>query len=173
MNAPTLIPGIATDGSLFPIEKMAAHKGAIFHLAISVFLFDGPRLLIQRRAAHKYHCGSQWANTCCSHPHWQESLSDCAHRRLREELGVRVPLTASCTVEYEADVGQGLTEHERVTFFLADVRPQTLRMRLNPDEVSEVRWVAPAALRGEIAEAPERFTPWFRIYVERFPDLRF
>eukprot|EP01036_Dinobryon_divergens_P044552 gene44552-59445_t len=39
-----MIPGIAEDGHLFPVEKLDAHRRAIFHLAISVFVFDGEAL---------------------------------------------------------------------------------------------------------------------------------
>ena len=47
---------------------------------------------MQQRADGKYHSGGLWANTCCSHPRWNESLDDCAHRRQFEELGCRTPV---------------------------------------------------------------------------------
>jgi isopentenyl-diphosphate delta-isomerase len=47
----------------------------------------------------------------------------------------------------------------------------TLEVKPNPLEVDEVRWVTRHDLATEIAEHPERFTPWFRIYAERYPDL--
>ena len=168
-----MIPGIAEDGSLFPIEKMQAHRDAVHHLAVSVFLFDGDELLIQRRALHKYHCGGMWANTCCTHPHWNESAIDCANRRLGEELGISAPITQGRVVEYEADVGNGLTERERVTMFTGKVSKADLAISCNADEVAEIRWISPAALREEVDAGPERFTPWLRIYLERFPELAF
>ncbi len=45
------IPAIASDGSLYPIEKMQAHLDGQLHLAVSVFVFDGDLLLIQKRAS--------------------------------------------------------------------------------------------------------------------------
>ena len=171
-NADPIIPAIAADGSFYPIGKMQAHREAVFHLAVSVFVFSGRELLIQRRADTKYHCGGQWANTCCTHPHWDETLGASAVRRLYEELGFSVPLTERRIVEYAADVGNGLHEHERVTMYTAQVDRDTLAIRPNPAEVSETRWIGPEALRADMAERPEAYTPWFRIYVERFPDLR-
>ncbi len=167
-----MIPGIAGDGSLFPVEKMQAHRDAVFHLAVSVFLFDGEELLIQRRALNKYHCGGMWANTCCTHPHWDETALDCANRRLGEELGITATITQGRVVDYQADVGNGLTEHERVTMFTGMVSKETLVIDCNPDEVAETRWITPAILRKEVQATPERFTPWLRIYLDRFPDLR-
>ena len=167
-----IIPAIAEDGTLFPIEKLEAHKKGQFHLAISVFVFspDG-KLLIQRRADGKYHCGGLWANTCCSHPHWEEDIAACAHRRLQEELGFTLPLRAIGQVDYRADVGNGLIEHERVHMFAGEADPATLSPVLDPEEVAELRWVDLADLRRELIEKPADFTPWFTLYVERWSDL--
>lgn len=167
------IPAVAENGSLFPIEKMQAHVLGQLHLAVSVFVFDGDLLLIQKRASGKYHCGGLWANTCCTHPHWRETLEACAARRLGEELGFSVSLTRHQTVDYMADVGNGLREHERVTLFSAAVDRHAIDLAPNPGEVEETRWISHADLFDETAAQPEAFTPWFRIYLDRFPGLSF
>lgn len=46
-----IIPAVAGDGSLYPVEKMQAHIDGVLHLAVSVFVFDGDLLLVQHRAA--------------------------------------------------------------------------------------------------------------------------
>ena len=166
-----MIPAIAGDGSLYQIEKMEAHRQGALHLAISVFVFDGDEMLIQRRADGKYHCGGMWANTCCSHPHWDESADDAAARRMVEELGASLPLHRAGETTYRADVGAGLWEHERVTMYRGDIARGDLVMDLNPDEVSEVRWASIDALRAEVEADPSRITPWFRIYLDRWETL--
>jgi isopentenyl-diphosphate Delta-isomerase len=166
-----LIPALAADGSLYPIEKLEAHRKAIPHLAISIFVFDGDKMLLQRRALTKYHCGGQWANTCCSHPHWGETLEASAKRRLFEELGFNLPLTPGRQVEYRAEVGQGLTEHEHVTFYFGHAKSDALAINPNPAEVMETRWATYSEVAAGIAAAPEHYAPWFRIYMERFPDF--
>ena len=166
-----MIPAIRADGTLYPIEKLEAHKRAIPHLAISIFVFDGDYMLLQRRALTKYHCGGQWANTCCSHPHWGETLPASADRRLKEELGFNLPLTPGRKVEYRADVGQGLTEHEHVTFYFGHAKRGALVIKANPAEVMETRWTTYGEIAAEITTSPEHFAPWFRIYMERFPDF--
>ncbi len=171
MTSGTMIPAIAGDGSLFPMEKLRVHELAQFHLAVSIFVFDEGELLIQRRARTKYHCGGMWANTCCTHPNWNETVSDCAARRLREELGFSLPLTEKCVVEYSADVGGGLHEHERVTFFTAHADRQSFVIRPNPAEVEATRWISPKRLAEEIVAKPDDFTPWMRIYAQRFPTF--
>lgn len=172
-NPAIMIPAIRADGSLFPIEKIEAHKIGQHHLAISVFVFDGERLLIQRRAMDKYHCGGQWANTCCTHPHWGEDAKDAASRRLKEELGFTLPIAHRRTVEYSADVGNGLWERERVDMFRAEADHAELAIPFNDNEVCDVRWVTPEELRTDITANPANYTPWFRIYVNRYPELDF
>ena len=167
------IPAVLDDGSLAPIEKMEAHRRGQLHLAVSVFLFDpSRRLLVQRRAASKYHCPGQWANTCCTHPHWGETPEAAAARRMDEELGIgELALEKRRTVDYRADVGNGLVEHERVTMFTRTIDPEALRFDLNPDEVDAIDWLSTEELAERLVERPETLTPWFRIYLERFPDL--
>ena len=168
-----LIPGISPDGTLYPVEKMEAHIRGLHHLAVSVFVFDRDDLLIQRRATGKYHCGGQWANTCCTHPHWNEDVTAAASRRLGEELGFTLPIEQRLVVEYSADVGGGLWEKERVHMYRADIDRAALRIVPNAHEVAETRWVSSETLRDEIAQRPDAFTPWFRIYLNRYPNLNF
>lgn len=161
----TLIPAW-TDAGLEPVEKLEVHRRGLRHKAVSVFLMHGPRVLLQQRALGKYHTPGLWANTCCTHPAWDESAADCAVRRLREELGIEgVHPTFRDQVEYRAEVGGGLIEHEVVDIFVAEVSdpPEIVP---NPDEVAAVRWVDLYDLTAEVARRPERFTPWLRIYLQ-------
>ncbi|MEE9313043.1 MAG: NUDIX domain-containing protein [Rhizobiaceae bacterium] len=172
-NPPAMIPGINPDGSLYPIEKIEAHVKGLHHLAISVFIFAGDELLIQRRALNKYHCPGQWANSCCTHPHFGEDVKVAATRRLREELGFQTEIQERLIVEYSADVGNQLWERERVHMFRAEVEKDQVRLTLNPDEVCETRWLTAEEVRRDIEQTPETYTPWFRIYIAQYPKLDF
>ncbi|MFP4273852.1 MAG: isopentenyl-diphosphate Delta-isomerase [Paracoccaceae bacterium] len=161
------------NGSLEPVEKLEVHERGLRHKAVSVFVLMGDEVLIQRRAMGKYHTPGLWANTCCTHPGWDESPEACAQRRLCEELGIEgLRVRHRDRVEYRADVGGGLTEHEVVEIFVAEA-PSGLRMDPNPDEVMETRWVDIEALRAEVRDAPERFTPWLRIYLDQHAEAIF
>jgi isopentenyl-diphosphate delta-isomerase len=161
------------DGTLTPVEKLAAHQRGLRHKAVSVFVLCGEDILLQRRALGKYHTPGLWANTCCTHPEWDEAPALCATRRLNEELGITgLDLHHKGQVEYRADVGNGLIEHEVVEVFLAEAPPK-LAFTPNPDEVMETRWIAPNTLRAAIAKSPTDFTPWLRIYLEQHSALIF
>jgi isopentenyl-diphosphate delta-isomerase len=161
------------DGDLVALDKLEVHRRGLKHPAISVFVMDGPRTLIQRRALNKYHTPGLWANTCCTHPFWGETPEACAIRRLDEELGITgLTLNPVGEVEYRADVGGGLTEHEVVQIFTARASAR-LTVAPNPDEVAETRWVDLYDLAAEAARHPNRFTPWLRIYLAQHMDRIF
>lgn len=160
-----MIPAFV-NGMLQPVEKLAVHQQGLRHLAVSVFVLDGDAILLQRRALGKYHTPGLWTNTCCTHPAWGEDPASCATRRLREELGVvGLNLQPAGQIEYRADVGNGLTEHELVDVFIAQAS-RSLAMALNPDEVMQTRWLGRAELIAQVQHQPGLFTPWLRIYLE-------
>ena len=153
------------NGRLKPVDKMEVHRRGLRHKAISVFVTEGDRVLIQRRALDKYHTPGLWTNTCCTHPHWDEADLDCALRRLEEEMGITgLPLTHVTEIEYRADVGAGLIEHEVVQVYTARAMPD-LHVDPNPEEVLDTDWINLSALAAMIERFPERFTPWLRIYL--------
>jgi isopentenyl-diphosphate delta-isomerase len=154
------------DGILTPVEKLEVHQRGLRHKAVSVFVLSGEKILLQRRAMAKYHTPGLWTNTCCTHPRWEEDPAQCAQRRLREELGVTgLNLQPAGGIEYRADVGNGLTEHEVVDVFTAEATAD-LAMDLNPDEVMQTKWYARGDLIDDIRRDPSAYTPWLRIYLE-------
>jgi isopentenyl-diphosphate Delta-isomerase len=161
------------EGKLTPVEKLEVHRRGLRHKAVSVFVMARDRVLIQRRALTKYHTPGLWANTCCTHPLWDEGAADCAMRRLDEELGITgLYPSFRDQVEYRAAVGDGLVEHEVVDIFIADA-PRALKVTPDPAEVAEVRWIDLYDLAAEVQRWPDRFTPWLRIYLDEHKDRIF
>lgn len=161
------------DGDLTPVEKLEVHQRGLRHKAVSIFVLRGSKVLIQKRAMGKYHTPGLWANTCCTHPEWNEDPADCAVRRLKEELGITGLYPAHKDVlEYRADVGGGLIEHELVDLFIATA-PADLVVEPNPDEVMEIKWVDIYDLRARIKRRPFEYTPWMRIYMNKHADTIF
>jgi len=143
-------------------EKQLAHVEGVLHRAISIFIFDasGRSMLLQQRAAQKYHSGGLWSNTCCSHPAPGESTIDAAHRRLREELRFDCALEFAFTFRYRADVGASLIEHEIDHVFVGrtDQTPQP-----DPVEIAAVKWMDSADVLRDVAERPQRYSAWFGV----------
>lgn len=155
------------DGALAPVEKLEVHEKGLRHKAVSVFVVAGDKLLIQRRALSKYHTPGLWANTCCTHPEWDEDPKVCAVRRLQEELGITgLEPQFRDQIEYRADVGNGLIEHELVDVFLAE-SVEDLALQPNPEEVMETRWIRFSELSDALAAHANAYTPWLRIYMDK------
>src|SRR5690349_24933552 len=95
------------------MEKMEAHRKALLHRAFSVFIFNSKgEMLLQKRAAGKYHSPGLLTNACCSHQRPSESNEAAASRRLFEEMGITADLKKRGSFIYRSEFDNGLTEHE-------------------------------------------------------------
>ena len=153
------------DNPIGKMEKQQAHIEGLLHRAFSIFIFNSEKkLLLQKRASSKYHCGGLWTNSCCSHPRENENIQDAANRRLAEEMGMQCSLKPIFTFMYKAEFDNGLIEHEfdHVFFGESDQNP-----KINPEEVETYRYIAMEDLQQEVKEFPENFTPWFIIALDR------
>ena len=146
--------------------KMEAHEKGLLHRAFSVFVFNSKQeVLLQQRAACKYHSPNLWTNTCCSHPRAGETNQQAGERRLQEEMGLQVPLQEVFSFIYKAPFDNGLTEHEydHVLIGYSDAQPQ-----INPEEVASWKWLSLEAIKEDILQAPEQYTAWVKIIFEKF-----
>ena len=182
------------------VGKMEAHEKGLLHRAFSIFIFrralldnpDGTRtfhtqLLIQQRAAEKYHSAGLWANSCCSHPRAGESLEEAAMRRLPEETGYSVcdledtasigaaAVDAAATADsagaleekgaflYKADFDNGLTEHEFDHVFVGWLKSDCIDKEPapNPEEASQMQFVDVEEIMDDVLRNPGKYAAWF------------
>lgn len=144
------------------LPKGEAHRGVgRLHRAFSLFIFDKRRrLLMQRRALSKRLWPGYWSNTCCSHPRRGEDMSVAINRRLREELGLSCPMEFLFKFRYQAQYDADGAENEMCWVFAGKSSDPP---QLNQSEISELRYVEPAALDLEMIRSPHTFTPWFKL----------
>lgn len=142
-------------------EKLRAHERGVLHRAFSIFVFDGEgQLLMQQRAAAKYHSGGLWSNTCCGHPRPGETIAAAAKRRLAEEMGISPPLDERFVFTYRAELGRGLVEHECDHVLIGRFGGVPAP---DPREVSAWGWMKPLELMADCTANPGRFTAWLPI----------
>jgi isopentenyl-diphosphate delta-isomerase len=144
------------------LDKASAHLGqGTLHRAFSLFIFNQRgELLLQQRAAGKRLWPGFWSNTCCSHPRRGETLEHAIHRRLEEELGLEAPLQFLFKFQYQAQFDAEGAEHELCWVYAGYSSGQP---KVNVNEISGLRFIAPDALDAEMAARSEAFTPWFKI----------
>lgn len=142
-------------------SKSSVHdRNTPLHLGFSSYIFapDG-RVLYTRRALNKRTWPGVWTNSCCGHPAPMESVADAVHRRVAEELGVRVT-DVNCLLpgfRYWAVDSSGTVENEICPVFCARTSDV---VRAVPNEVADWRWIRWAELRAAVASAPWLVSPW-------------
>jgi isopentenyl-diphosphate delta-isomerase len=149
-----------SDTPVGSIEKMAAHKKALLHRAVSLFIVNSKdEWILQKRALDKYHSKGLWTNTCCTHPFPDESVIDSANRRLIEEMGIHCELREIFSFIYKEKLDNGLTENEfdHVFIGLSDDEPV-----INTREVAEWTKKNFAELHADILVNPSNYTVWFK-----------
>ena len=154
------------DEAIGSMPKMEAHEKAFLHRAFSVFILnDQNEVMLQQRAAHKYHSPLLWTNTCCSHQRMGETNIQAGTRRLQEEMGFTAPLKELFHFIYKAPFDNGLTEHEldHVMIGYYQGAPD-----INPEEVESWKWLSIDAIHDSIANSPEEYTVWFKIIFAKF-----
>lgn len=149
------------DQEIGTMEKMQAHEEARLHRAISIFIFNSAgKLLLQKRASHKYHSGGLWTNSCCTHPRPGENVQDAAVRRLDEEMGMDSELFYGFSFIYKAPFDNGLTEYEYDHTFIgvSDEEPV-----LNFSEAEDFKYEYLQDIIDDFEVNPHLYTEWFKI----------
>src|SRR5699024_1703343 len=150
------------------MPKLEAHEKGVLHRAFSVFVYnDKGQLLLQQRALHKYHTPGQWANTCCSHQRDGETSIDAGRRRLEEEMGFVTDLMYRKSFIYKASFDKGLTEHEFDHIMIGRYNQDP---KVNPDEVTDFKWMHIPDILVDIELNPEKYTAWFKIIMTEHLD---
>jgi isopentenyl-diphosphate delta-isomerase len=154
------------DNEIETAEKLTAHQLGFLHRAFSIFIFrQHPHtkeleLLLQRRAANKYHSALLWTNTCCSHPRPGEDVKSAGERRLKEEFGFSTSLDNLGYFHYQAHFSNGLIENEIDHVLIGYIDP-AITPQPDSAEIHEYQWITIPDLQQALAKKPEQFTAWF------------
>lgn len=148
------------------IGKMEAHEKALLHRAFSVFTFnDKGELLLQQRAAAKYHSPLLWTNTCCSHQRDGETSIEAGKRRLKEEMGFVCELKEVFSFVYKVSFDNGLTEHELDHVLIGDYNNDPI---VNKEEVESFKWMSVEDVKFDIEKNSNIYTAWFIIIFDKY-----
>ena len=148
------------------MEKLEAHEKALLHRAFSVFILnDKNEIMLQQRAAEKYHSPLLWTNTCCSHQREGETNIEAGTRRLFDEMGIITELKELFYFIYKAPFDNGLTEHELDHVMIGYYNDEP---KINPDEVESWKWMSIDEVKDDMQQNPEIYTVWFKIIFDEF-----
>tara|TARA_B100000965_G_C19582270_1_gene754135 strand:+ start:1538 stop:2218 length:681 start_codon:yes stop_codon:yes gene_type:complete len=152
------------------------------HRAFSVLIFDSTnKLLIQQRANEKITFPSIWANSCCSHPLYQNGEEEnikgakkAAVRKLTQELGIlpgeiqSEDLNFITKMHYKARADQKWIEHE-VDYIFA--LKKDVKIDPNSNEIQRTKYVDVKELNELFEKSNDNLVkigPWFRLIRDNF-----
>jgi isopentenyl-diphosphate delta-isomerase type 1 len=140
--------------------RREVHARQLFHRAIHVLVHDAAgHLFLQRRSPAKDTFPGCWDSSCSGHVDAGENYPDAARRELGEELGWHDPsLPLRPLLKLGASPATG---HEFIQIFL--MGPVSGPFQLNPDEITEGRWIVPEDLDRLLARDPQRIAGALRL----------
>ncbi|CAF1252108.1 unnamed protein product [Adineta ricciae] len=173
------IIGKTTKKDAHLLENIEAEPSLV-HRAFSFFLFDmsttPSRLILQQRAPEKITYPSLWANTCCSHPLYNdlemngiEGVKHAVIRRVKYELGYELDLDLVylTRIFYQARniPDDGIFGESEIDYIIFAKHKQTPKLDLVADfqlNKNEVKQIQSMTLK-DCEELVEKglATPWF------------
>lgn len=157
------------DNEIGNLSKDKCHDGqGQLHRAFSLFIFnrDGD-VLLQQRSGQKRLWPLYWSNACCSHPRRGEDMSQAVSRRLQQELGMSSELEFLFKFIYQARYDEAGSEHELCWVYLGRSSDDIV---VNANEIADWRYVSVETLNRELAEEPDKFTPWMKLEWRRIQE---
>lgn len=144
------------------INRGARFRSGEHHLVTHVWVVNSAgRMLIQRRSAKRRMMPNIWAITSGSAIAGEDSIA-AARRELAEELGIHLPTEAFLPL------GRLVRRNSLCDVYLVKRDIAVPDMKLQREEVSQVRWVTGEQLLGMVNE--RRFhhygDPYFRFVAE-------
>jgi isopentenyl-diphosphate delta-isomerase type 1 len=143
--------------------RAQVHRDGLRHRAVHILLFNRRgEVFLQKRSALKDLHPHVWDSSCSGHLDSGENDSQAATRELGEELGLVCipPLTLLGKCEAREETGQ-----EFVHIYRGEHEGPFV---LQPEEISEGSFFAPAHVTAWIKRSPNDFAPAFRFIWDRY-----
>ena len=150
----------SNDNVVGQAPRREVHARHLLHRAIHVLVHDpNGHLFLQRRSTGKDTFPGCWDSSCSGHVDAGEDYLSAAWRELGEELGWldrSLPLQPLLKLNASPETG-----YEFIQIFL--LGPLSGPFDLNPEEITEGRWIVPAELDLLIDEHPDRVAGALRL----------
>jgi isopentenyl-diphosphate delta-isomerase len=156
----------AEDIVLHSAERSVVHRQQLMHRAVHVFVFNAAgQLYLQRRSLNKDTAAGKWVSSCSGHVDSGEDYDAAAPRELAEEIGLTEPsgLERIFKVSPCKQTGQ-----EFVWVYRCRAEGPFV---LDPEEVSEGKWIDLDDLNAWIEQRPRDFAWSFTYLWEKYGIL--
>jgi isopentenyl-diphosphate delta-isomerase type 1 len=155
------------DRVLRPERRSVVHREKLLHRAVHIFVFNSSGdIFLQRRSLTKDSAPGKWVSSCSGHVDSGEDYETAALRELGEEIGLYDPLQFQPVFKEAACAPTG---NEFVWVYTCRSDGPFV---LDPEEVSEGKWIDLDALERWILEKPRDFAWSFTYLWAKYRKLR-
>lgn len=155
----------AQDRVLRAEARPVVHEEGLLHRAVHIFVFNAMgELYLQRRSMSKDTAPGKWVSSCSGHVDSGEDYETAARRELGEEIGLYDPRDMEPVFKEPACRPTG---NEFVWVYRCRSEGPFV---LDPDEVSDGRWIDLDALNPWITERPRDFAWAFVHLWQRYQE---
>jgi len=144
-----------------PVAEAIASADAGFRTAHILLFNSDAQVLLQRLSAERIRHPLRWGSSVAAIVHAGETYEDAARRRMREEIGLEVPLKPVGV----ATMPEGFARKHVGLFHGFDGAAENLE----PTHIAALEWFDVPDFLEMLAVTPELFTPTLRHLVREFP----
>ncbi len=138
-------------------KKADIYQQALLHRIARVVLFDEDGLvLIQKRTTTKDLFPGCWDSSAAGHVDEGEDYLEAAERELFEEVGITAQL-AEVSYYRSSSVDRNYKVDRFTKIYTATI-PHSIQFRLQPQEVTEVKWISQDELVEFVDNNPDKIT---------------
>jgi len=141
--------------------KSEAHKKGEFHRAVHLWITVGRKILLQKRAPAKHFFPNKFDVGCAGHVSSGDTYEQTLTREAEEELGIKIDEQDVSFLEkrmlFSKAEDLGLINREIIGVYLLKFDGTIDDMRINKEELSEVRLFDVEELKSLLKSSPEMF----------------
>jgi isopentenyl-diphosphate delta-isomerase type 1 len=144
--------------------RSIVHQNGYYHATVHIWVVnESGKILLQKRSAQKDTHPGLWDISCAGHLSAGDTPLDAAVRELYEELGISIDTPSRFKFLFRVfnsyvSPDQSIKDNEFSDVFILQIADIEI-IRFSHEEISEVKYVAPAALENMASAADPELVP--------------
>ena len=140
-------------------------KGQIHRIA-RIMVEDGEANILLQKRSPNVKWPNCWDNSAAGHVDEGEDYDQAAHREMFEEIGLKADLTELGKYYSENQINKWVLKRFNVAY--KTVVHKDVQTKLQPEEVTEVKWFSLQEVKDLIKKHPEKTTDGLREVIKRY-----
>ncbi len=151
-------------------ERCKVHRDGDWHKGVHIWIIIGNKILLQKRAPTKDTFPNVFGISCAGHVESGDDYDKTAIKELKEELGIKVSLKEFIFLERRKfitkDSPRKVINNEIINIYLLNFTGKVKDLKLQKEEVSEIRVFEIEELKNLLKSKPSLFTPAIQLSID-------